>query len=197
MTPDLNAYERSSLNWHKLKAYARRVARETKRPKEVRTVKVRETQTRREIRFFGLITRVVPEDVVQTKHVPQDYWVVDRRYFQKTTILQPEPQFHRTIETEFTEYCLGDDGVIFTHIWTKFESLQILPRSDVINDCHSYPPEPRKPLTDRDVTFFDYYPRYYHSKGNITYDRNDLHGNELRFHAKGVGLSKALGELLK
>lgn len=195
MRPDREAYARSEIDWGRLEAYARRVARETRREKAQRRVEIVETIPKRENRFFGLVSWEVTEEVKRIEPALQDYWVLLEQYFKETTIHQRNP-FHRLIEIEWFRYCLGQDGSLFVESWTDLESIQQLNSGAPLNSFNTFPSE-RSRMTARDVERFDYRPRHYLTEsGNVTIDRSDGLG-DLHYHAKGVGLSKALGQLLR
>ena len=189
MPPDKSRYERSQIDWKRLRAYARRVARETSRPKEVRVVTKRgkrpKTMYKQRI-FRSPIPYTVMEPYEETEHINTDYWVLERRYLREITIWQND----RLVETEHHEFCLASDGALFKNVWEELEG-----------SGNTTPLRVRESLSDEDVMLFDYWPEVFSRRdGNTIIESNSrwLHtGLELRYHAKGVGLSKALGELLE
>lgn len=200
MPPDKARYERSQIDWKKLNAYAGRVARETSKPKHVRVVR---QQGRRPKTMYRerLFRSPAPYEVIElydeTEHINTDYWVLETRYRAETTIRKDG----RTVETEYTEFCLSSDGTLFKHFWEEVEaSLDPGPGREPINGHYTRPLDGPHSLSDRDVMLFDYWPDVRPLKrGNETIKANHWLDPRwtLRHHAKGVGLSKALGELLK
>ena len=134
------------------------------------------------------------ERVSRTESVSADYWTVDRRYFQKTAVVHGDPRYQTATEREVHEYRLGGDGELFIEYWEEVEDFTV----GKGNGVYIPPSGVRRQLTERDVILLDHWPWNYHRhKGRETVDRNDLLGNRLRYHAKGDGLFKTLGELLR
>jgi hypothetical protein len=206
MPLDPDKYRRSEIDWRRLNAYARRVARETSKPTDVRDVtkRGRRPKHERKSRFFGLssTSHTVIELYDETEHIKTDYWVLDRRYHSETTLHQRGPAgFDRLIETDYIEYCLASDGALFRHSWEELQAWKRLgPGKAPINDHHTHPLSARQSLSEQDVMLFDYWPQVSSSKDdNVKYEADyAFHpGLRLRYHEKGVGLSKSLGQLLK
>jgi len=50
---------------------------------------------------------------------------VDRRYFQKTTVVHGDPRYQTATEREVHEYRLGGDGELFIEYWEEVEDFTV------------------------------------------------------------------------
>ncbi len=192
MPPDPESYRRSNIDWQRLTAYARRVACETSKPKQTKVVTEqgqRPTTKYKKRLLRSPLPYTVMEPYTETKRVSTDYWVLEERYRKETTVRPRDVM----IETTYTEYCLASDGTMFTHSWEELTF-----RGS--GDPHIYDHSGQRSFSDEDVMWFDcWHDVSPYRDGNVTIEAKHsvLHLLRLRHHKKGVGLSKALGELLK
>jgi hypothetical protein len=188
--PSRAAYERSELDWNRLRRYAEKVARETRVPRRTRQVVERSERTR-QVRsgLFGLFTRQETYTVDVPRTETDDFWVLQSRSWHK----KERGQGNQADEdvTEMYDYCLTVKGGLVVRVTSETDCFfkGALTFSDRTTS--------EKPMTADDVMLFDFEAeRYYREKGRFTIetDRDPDH-KRLKHHAKGVGLSLALKRL--
>ncbi|MDL9978635.1 hypothetical protein [Microbacterium candidum] len=111
-------------------------------------------------------------------------WKLMSRYWRRADKM---PSYTETFRNSI-DYLLLRDGTLV---------VEVVSWSEMLNPSYWETPKEssRHPFDDETVQMFDFEPRYYLSRdGNVETNRD--HGPKLLVHAKGVGLSKRLKELL-
>lgn len=189
--PNAKAYEQSQLNWTKLRQYAVRVARETQAPRGTTRVVVQESRTR-EIRtgLFGLSRKEESFTVDVTKERKNDYWELAQRFWRKDEKGRGSQADETTTST--IRYCLGTDGRLFVLIESATDVYLKQGGFFTTHDSSQHP------MTASDVLMFDFASKYDTSRGPVSIETNrDPDVSKLKYHAKGMGLSLALKQLLE
>lgn len=203
---NLKAYEASAADWRRLRAYAKRVADQTRRPlappitysvTDYRTVERAVTQRSGP---FGMFNRTVTRSERQpfTRQVTAigPHWVLDQRHQNIEKNHTDRTSRHQeTTHEEITYLLLPDGSLKYVAVWEE-ETVHIsdaTPRV-VIDRSHHM-----RDIGDGELKAFDFekvhreYGR--HGKGIKTWGDREP-GKKLLVHAKGVGLSMALKRLL-
>ncbi|MEV4859903.1 hypothetical protein [Streptomyces ossamyceticus] len=200
------AYEASTADWKRLRAYARKVARQTRRPlaaaigytvTDYRTV---ERQVVREHGPFGLFKRTETRSERQpfSRHVPVigQHWVLEVRHQNIEKNVGGRGGHHQETTHEKTTYLLLPDGELkCVAVWEEESVHTADGRTQIVVDTSHHV----RDIGDRDLRTFDFekchreYGR--HGRGTKTWGDREP-GKRLLVHAKGVGLSAALKRLL-
>jgi hypothetical protein len=188
--PSRAAYERSELDWNRLRRYAEKVARETRAPRGTRQVVERSERTR-QVRSgpFGLFTRQETYFVDVPHTETDDFWVLQSRSWHKKE--RGHGNQADEDQSERYEYCLTAQGGLLVRVTSETEVFSKgapMFRESSMSE---------QPMTAEDVMLFDFEPkRYYREEGRFTVETNrDPDHKRLKHHAKGVGLSLALKRL--
>lgn len=194
------AYDASSVDWRRLGVFALKVARQTSRVPTRQTFPVRRTVLveEREQQGWWFSKRPKPRTTLEyyQHSLTEPSFQLGSYYSSFEFIISRDPNYHARTETHRIFYGLATDGDLFC---LNYDELEVVVAGGLTLTLDG---EPRiSPLTENDVMRFDFYPDHYTGKtrqGNQTtnIDRNDMFGKRLRYHAKGVGLSKALKGLL-
>ncbi|MFG2008482.1 hypothetical protein ACGFNF_05350 [Micromonospora sp. NPDC048868] len=204
--PDKSAYEASTLDWARIRAYARRVARETRKPTESGISYTRteyQTVTKRvEVRhgLFNMFTKVQhrPERVavIQRVDVVGPHWVLDRRNQHIERNTRHRNTTHQETTHEQSWVVLLPDGSLKKVVLWEEENLRTENNRSTYFGTHSHS---IADLGDGDVRAMDFEKRHSeygtHGKGVKTWGDREP-GRRLLTHAKGVGLTQALKRLL-
>ncbi|MBH5135539.1 hypothetical protein I3J14_36525 [Streptomyces sp. HB-N217] len=188
--PSRAAYERSELDWTRLRRYAERVARETRAPRRTRQVVERSERTR-QVRSgpFGLFTRQETYTVDVPRTETDDFWVLQSRSWHKKE--RGHGNQADEDQSAWYEYCLTVQGGLVVRVTSETE---VFPKgAPMFSDRTTSD----RPMTAEDVALFDFEAlRYHREEGRVTVetDRDPDH-KRLRHHARGVGLSLALKRL--
>ncbi|GLY48049.1 hypothetical protein [Lentzea sp. NBRC 102530] len=198
---DKNSYESSKIDWTRLLKYAQRVASEAKLPpapafayEKVDKRSVSEEITTRKLFRVHRETRYAVKETRTRVEVLGKHWVLDTRYYADE--VQVTPQRYTELREDVT-YALLPDGQLVRVLVVKED---VFPAASMHNTT-----EMRHRLdafTDGDVMVFDYSKDLRngvmdgpHEHGE--YWRTDLPGRRLVRHAKGVGLTLALKDVLE
>ena len=182
-------YEQSTIDWARLRAYAKKVAHETRAPRGTNIVT--ETKIVEDVSygFFGR-RKVSRREVSIENQVLVDYWVLDSASFRQTWKGKYSTSFH-----ERTMFALRTDGelVVLSESWEDGEG--------IVNDRFSYNSH-AKTFTERafvepDITRFDYAREPHRSQGKVEVWSTGNPSTKRLTHAKGVGLSIRLKQLLE
>ena len=204
--PNARAYEASTLDWTKLRRYARRVAAETRRPQAqaiAYTVTDFRPVSREVVRRTGPLglfrrTEAVSENqpVERSVAVVGGHWVLDTRYQHiERSRRAPGGRYEETTSEKHVYLLQPDGSLTYVMLWEE----------EAVNNTHGR----RLVFIDRthhihefnegDVRMFDFERKYTEDPP----DRNGMKvrgdrecGRTLQVHAKGVGLSMALKRLL-
>ncbi|MFD4677024.1 hypothetical protein ACFWNN_45425 [Lentzea sp. NPDC058450] len=184
-------YDKSRIDWERLRQLARRVARETKAARGKHSVTVQVAKTR-EVRggFLNLARRTETYEVPETRTVTDDYWVLERRFWKK------DEKGSGSMADETTKasylYCLGTDGSLFVRIEQEEEVLPKNGRFFVHRDEPSV-----EPMTDADVLLLDFEPKHESFGGRTSVVTNrEPDKRRPRGASKGAGITAALTRLL-
>ncbi|MER6111827.1 hypothetical protein [Streptomyces hirsutus] len=187
---DRAAYERSELDWNRLRRYAEKVARETRAPRRSRQV-VERSERVRQVKSgpFGLFTREETYTVDVPRTETDAFWVLQSRSWHKLEHgrgNQPDED-----QRAFYEYCLTVKGGLVVRLTSETEVFF----KGALTFWDKKTSE--QPMTADDVMLFDFEAeRYYQEKGRFTIETDrDPDRKRLKHHAKGVGLSLALKRL--
>lgn len=186
-----NTYDRSRIDWDRLRELARRAARETKVAREKHSTTVQVAKTR-EVRggFLNLARRTETYEVPEVRTVTDDYWVLERRFWKKDE--KGSGSYADETTNESTLYCLGHDGSLFVRSEHEEEVIRKDGRFFVHRDEPSI-----KPMTDADVLLLDFEPKHFSSGGRTPVVSNvDPDKRRPRGTSKGAGLTAALTRLL-
>ncbi|MFG1838955.1 hypothetical protein ACGFH8_11030 [Micromonospora sp. NPDC049175] len=202
--PDKLAYEATTLDWARIRAYAKRVARETRKPTESAisyTTTEYETQTKRvEVKhgLFDMFTRVETRServaVARRVDVVGPHWLLDRRHnhIQRNTRNRNATQQETTHEQHHV-VLLPDGSLKRVVVWEE-EFLGTENGKSTFFTTHKHLVAD---LDDRDVRAMDFEKRHSsHSADRIQVWGDQEPGKRLLTHAKGVGLTQALKRLL-
>ncbi|MEU8387301.1 hypothetical protein [Micromonospora sp. NPDC048842] len=202
--PDKKTYEATTPDWARIRAYAKRVAGETRKARESAisyTTTEYQTQTKQvEVRYglFDLFTRVENRServaVARRVDVVGSHWLLDRRHhhIQRNTKHRNVTQQETTHEQHYV-VLLPDGGLKKIVVWEEEflrtengKSTFFTTRKHLVAD-----------LDDRDVRAMDFEKRHtsYSADRIQTWGDHEL-GKRLLTHAKGVGLTQALKRLL-
>lgn len=189
-SPNLIAYERSEVDWNRLRRYAEKVARETRVPRGTRQVVERSERTRQVSGgLFGLFTREETYTVDVPRTETDDFWVLQSRSWHK----KERGQRNQADEdlTELYYYCLTVKGALVVRVTSKTDCF--FKGAWRFSDSETS----ERPMAADDVMLFDFEAeRYYREKGRFTVETDrDPDRKRLKHHAKGVGLSLALKRL--
>jgi hypothetical protein len=184
-------YDRTAIDWIRLAKFAQRVAREFTVPRPPQQILEQfgvEKVVRRGI--LGLRKRTVVETSFRKKTVDSD-WVLAHRYWRKRTSYRSGGLVEET-ECNDIEYCLRTNGKLVVYV-TSWEEL--VQREGgfmrVGEERHE------REFTESDVILFDLESRHYESRNNNPHVWTDGDpGKKLPVHAKSVGLSLTLKQLL-
>jgi hypothetical protein len=187
-------YEQSQFNWARLKGYAKRVARETTKPRENVTSIVQETRTR-EVRagLLGLSRRQESYTVNTEKTQQADHWKLTNRHWVRT---EKRRGYYEEVERATYYYCLGVDGSLFMLIMTTEE---VYPENGrmTVNENSS-----RHAMSEEDALTLDFESKYHsfherHSSVETSVETNrEPDRSKLKYDTKGDGLSQSLKAIL-
>lgn len=204
--PDRQAYNASTIDWSRIRAYARRVARETRAPAEddlSYSVTEHRTVTKRvEIKYglFNLFTRVEHKServaVDKRVEVAGRHWVLERRHHHIERNTKERTYTNQETTHEQHYVVLLADGSLKKVVLTETENMNTAHGRNTYFATHDHH---LSDLSDRDVEAMDFETRHHeygaHGKRTKTWGNRDP-GARLLSHTKGVGLTKALKRLL-
>ncbi|MGW4215378.1 hypothetical protein ACWEIJ_45920 [Lentzea sp. NPDC004789] len=204
--PDRQAYNASTIDWSRLRAYAQRVARETRVPAEsgisYTTTEYQTVTKEVEVKhgFFNLFTRMEPksETVAVSKRIDVvgRHWVLERRHHHIETNRKERTYSNQETIHEQHYVVLLSDGSLKKAVLTETENTTTADGRTRFFATHEHS---LSDLSTRDVEAMDFEKRYCeygtHGKGTKTWGDRDP-GKRLLTQAKGIGLSKALNRLL-
>ncbi|MFD9001448.1 hypothetical protein ACFV0T_10830 [Streptomyces sp. NPDC059582] len=184
------AYDRTELDWNRLRHYAEKVARETRAPRGTRQV-VEQSERTRQVKsgLFGLSTRQETYTVDIPRTETDDFWVLQSRSWHKKE--RGRGRQADEDQSNFSQYCLTVTGGLVVKETSRTD---VFPKE---GPMFSDTTTSERPMTAEDVMLFDFEAlRYYREDKRFTIetDREPDH-NRLKHHAKGVGLSLALKRL--
>jgi hypothetical protein len=203
---NLKAYEASTADWKRLHAYARKVARQTRRPLAAPigyTVTDHRTVQREVVRShgpFGLFKRTETRSERQpfSRHVQVvgQHWVLDVRHQNIERNVVGRGSHHQETTHEKTTYLLlPDGGLKRVAVWEEESVHTADGRTRIVVDTSHHVSD----IGDHDLRAFDFEKRHTeygrHGRGTKTWGDREP-GKRLLVHAKGVGLSAALKRLL-
>lgn len=202
----LEAYNASHADMTKLRAYARRVARETQAPlvdplTYTRTSYVEKSVTKKAPGLAGFLGKTV----VEKKREPRDstiqvigrHWILDGPRYHRITQTLGNGSHRNTEETNERTYMvlLPDVSLKRATLWTTTYTYNNSTVGGSIRDeaRHSV-----RELSDHDIRCFDFERRHSESRDRGISTAGDREpGRRLLVHAKGVGLSKSLNRVLQ
>ncbi|MFG1869263.1 hypothetical protein [Micromonospora arborensis] len=204
--PDRQTYEASVADWPRLRAYAKRVARETRKPvegpisyatTEYQTV---EKERVRKSGPFGLFTRreltSQQQPVTRRIDVVGRHWALDTRHYHIERNTRQRGGTHQEITHEQHTFLLLPDGAL-KHVVLYEEEVMHVERGATrafVKHSHSV-----RDVDDYQLKSFDFEKTYAehgtHGRGTKTWGDREP-GRRLLVHARGVGLSLALKRLL-
>ncbi|MBM7494499.1 hypothetical protein JOD64_005721 [Micromonospora luteifusca] len=204
--PDRQAYEASVADWPRLRAYAKRVARDTRKPQEGSisyTTTEYQTVEKERVRKsgpFGLFTRreltSQQQPVTRRIGVVGGHWALDRRNYHIERNTRLRGGTHQEITYEQHTFLLLPDGAL-KHVVLWEEEVMHVERgvtSAFVKHSHSV-----VDVGDSQLRSFDFEKTYAehgtHGRGTKTWGDREP-GRRLLVHARGVGLSLALKRLL-
>lgn len=204
--PSREAYEQSGVDWPRLHAYAKRVARETHKPVE-RKITYSETiyenvpverPKRGPLRMFQ---RTIVENhrrrSTQVIQVADEHWILDKRHhhIEKNTN-RTGTKYQETINEQISFILLPDGALKHVALYEEeFTSVSKGEHAYRGDRSHSV-----RDLNEWDLRSFDFEKRYAehgsHGVGTKWWGDREP-GRRLLVHSKGVGLSLALKRLLE
>lgn len=189
-------YLKTQIDWDKLRAYAGRVARETKKPTQVLQVTKTQMVEEKAPGLMGLLGRKVkkPQQVTTTQQA--DYWVLMTRTSGWKEEGTKNGRLYEEEESSTHLYCLRKNGELFVRTTVSTQKLLYHNRGANLYDKSSPPKE--RPLNEADALLFDWAPwKKEYTQGGTRHWSDTEQGNRLLVHAKGMGLSLALKKLLE
>jgi hypothetical protein len=195
VTLDRHAYDATTIDWPQLLRYAKLVASESTKPRPTTTQRYVETASREKTWFFGLVRWTAQEPSERVEEVDLDYWVLEKRWNRTSRVISKDPRYE-VQERTITKYCLRVDGSLFKYVNSEIEITNVA--SQIYDEVRPDGDPYTSPLTAEDVMLFDFEPWYYKTRrdDDTLFERNDMQGTQLRYHAKGVGFSRLLKSLL-
>ena len=191
LLPDTSdiSYEDSTIDWDRLRSFAKRVARESKRPRPTTTVRgVEQTQEVKRGLFGG--TKVVRGTRPFERLEQVDYWVLDHRYYRRQRRVDA-----RNTDTEVMLFdcCLHTDGrlMLRTDSYDEFEGPTY--RNHYEESTHSHS---EVAFVNAQVELFDFEMGSHSVRGDLKIDTNNVAGKRRIAFARGVGLSLKLKAML-
>ncbi|MEU7475463.1 hypothetical protein AB0A63_05720 [Lentzea sp. NPDC042327] len=202
--PDRQAYNASIIDWPRIRAFAQRVARETRTPAE-QGISYTTTEYETKIKLievkhgpFGLFTKTErkSEQVAVSKRIDVvgRHWVLERRnhHIEHTT----KTRAHTNQETSHEEHfvVLLADGSLKKVILIETENMNTAHGRNTFFFTHDHAV---RDLSTSYVEAMDFEKRHYSTTKARSQNWGDLEpGKRLLSHTKGVGLTKALKRLL-
>jgi hypothetical protein len=204
--PDRQAYNASTIDWPRIRAYARRVARETRTPAEngifYTTTEYQTVTNPVEVKhgLFNLFTRVDKKSKQVTVEKRVDvvgrHWVLERRHHHIERNTKERTYTNQETTHEQHYLVLLADGSLNTVVLMETENMNTAHGRTTFFATHKHF---LSDLSARDVEVLDFEKRLSehgtHGRGIKTWGDREP-GTRLLYHAKGVGLTKALKRLL-
>ncbi|WP_328617234.1 hypothetical protein OHS18_13410 [Amycolatopsis sp. NBC_00355] len=204
--PDRPAYNASTIDWSRIRAYAQRVAREARTPAEkgisYTTTEYQTVTKQVEVKHgaFNLFTRVEnkSERVAVSKcvDVVGSHWVLERRHHHIECNTKERTYTNQETTHEQHYVVLLADGSLKKVILMETENMNTAHGRSTFFATHQHH---LRDLSASDVEAMDFEKRHseYGTHGRGTKNWGDREpGKQLLSHAKGVGLTKALKRLL-
>ena len=192
-------YDATVINWSRLEAYAKRVARETKRQPTQISVLCHAQVSSTTKSLFGMRSHTSIEMVATQRVLCDECWTLDHKTATWEREMSQDPKYRCQIRTEHIYRGLESDGSLFSLRFSEFKIIDVTARPIEQTRIDS---EPSKGAMDKgDVMSFDFQTDYWSHEDRVgghleKVTRDDIWGKQLRYHAKGVGLSKKLSELV-
>ena len=210
--PDKQSYEQSRVDWPRLRAYPRRVSQQTRLPLRgpaTYSSPTEQTTYRTETRRAGFLGRrletiKVPEIIstaLEVEALGRHWLLANRTRNRRETTMDGSRVAAETSEYASYTYALTPDGELIKLVLVREEQLyHHLSNSEHHEQIH----HSAEPFSDSDVesfdfdhSFFDQTQKYDRGKIQAWGDSHNPHGHRLLRHAKGVGLTLVLKELLE
>jgi hypothetical protein len=204
--PDRQAYNASTIDWSRIRAYAQRVARETRTPAEngisYTTTEYQTVTKQVEVKYglFNLFTRVENKSdrvaVSKRVDVVGRHWVLERRHHHIECNRKERTYTNQETTHEQHYVVLLADGSLKKVVLTETENMTTEHGRNTFFAMHEHH---LSDLSADDVEAMDFEKRHSeygtHGRGTKTWGDREP-GKGLLSHAKGVGLTKALKRLL-
>jgi hypothetical protein len=190
---DRNIYDTSNIDWNKINALAKRVAKETKAPRFEHDVTILETKERTvSCGFLNLQRRVETYQEKTAIHIVEDYWVLEQR------IYWSEEQKNDLIITEkdCNNYCLRSNGALF-FCTDGLEEVAFYKTGGSYYNKKGGSEE--RAMNDEDVTLLDFWALHRDfDETNLVLRDSRQCSEEIKFNyqTKGEGIIKLLNDLL-
>lgn len=205
--PSYEDYEKTTIDWGRLRKYAERVARETRLTPDApwsytTTVSRSEVVSPAREGFFGIGAKAeVRRDVFRNESVRvlPEHWVIDRRQWNRRQTSHSVGVRIEENDREEHVFALLRDGELKVAVLTTNEVWNYRgPKTELV-----VPPNSEHRVRDMDehhVRMLDFEKRYYDGSGSrsSTFSWGDRDpGRRLLRHAKGVGLNLELKRILE
>lgn len=212
--PDKLSYEQSRIDWPRLRAYARRVSEQTSlsqlgpvtysSPTEQTTYR---TETRRSGIFGHRVETIqVPQTIITKQQVEAlgPHWPLANRAHNRRETTMDRSRVSAEVE-DFANYtyALKPDGGLITLVVVR--KVQLYYNAGRVFEHHEEAYHTCEPFSDADVESFDFDHPYYDRTNPLEGSKIQAWGwnnfnprsSRLLRHAKGVGLTLALKEILE